>query len=185
MSAMATQQAASPAGSADDRVASGGPPAAATPPFRGLGFTLSTLGFAVAQGFRERLAPLGIEPRDFALLRAVGAAEGLCQQEIGDRLRVPPSRMVALIDSMQERGLLERRAHPTDRRARALYLTAEGGALLERSLAAAVSFETELCSDLDPAERQRLLELLGTVAATLGLPPGVHASNLVPEAAGA
>src|SRR6185312_9344260 len=111
------------------------PPSPAAP-FKSVGFTLSNLGFAVAAGFRAKLEPLGLEPRDFALLRAVGAAEGLTQQAIGERLHVPASRMVAFIDSLQERGLLERRAHPSDRRARALYLTTDGRSLLAEAYAA-------------------------------------------------
>jgi DNA-binding MarR family transcriptional regulator len=162
----------------------GGPPAAAAP-FRSVGFTLSTLGFAVASGFRERLAPLEIEPRDFALLRAVGAAEGLTQQAIGERLRIPPSRMVAFLDALQERGLLERRAHPSDRRARALHLTDGGRALLARAYAVAVQFEGEVCAGLAPGERERLLEMLGMIVTTLGLPHGVHAANMAPEAGAA
>lgn len=160
----------------------GAPPAAGAP-FRSVGFTLSSLGFAVAAEFRERLAPLGIEPRDFALMRAVGAAEGLTQQAIGERLRIPPSRMVAFVDSLEERGLLERRAHPTDRRARALHTTPRGRKLMARAYEAAVGFETDLCAGLGAGERDRLLELLGAVAGTLGVPPGVHAANIVPEAA--
>jgi len=151
-------------------------------PFRAsLGFTLSTLGFAVAAGFREKLAPLGIEPRDFALLRAVGAAEGLSQQAIGERLQIPPSRMVSFVDSLEQRGLLERRAHPGDRRARALHLTAAGQGLLGEAFAAAVEFESGLCRDLGPGEREQLLELLGKVLETVGLPPGVHAAHRVPD----
>ena len=156
------------------------PPGPAAP-YKSVGFTLSTLGFAVASGFHAKLAPLGIEPRDFALLRAVGAAEGQSQQAIGERLRIPASRMVAFIDSLEERGLLERRPHPTDRRARALHLTEEGRALLTEAYAAAVTFESDLCARLSAAERERLVELLGTVLATLGLPPGVHAANMVPD----
>jgi len=160
----------------------GAPPSAAAP-FRSVGFTLSSLGFAVAAGFRERLSPLGIEPRDFALLRAVGAAEGLSQHAIGDRLRIPPSRMVAFVDALEGRGLLERRAHPTDRRARALHTTPRGRKLLARAYEAAVAFEGDLCAGLGPGERERLVELLATVVAALGLPPGVHAAHVVPEPA--
>jgi len=146
-------------------------------PFRGVGFTLSALGYAVAAGFRERLAPLGIAPRDFALLRAVGAAEGSSQQAAGERLGIPPSRMVAFVDSLEARGLLERRAHPHDRRARALHLTDAGRALLEDAFAVAVAFESELCAGLAPGEREQLLDLLGAVTAALGLRPGVHSAN--------
>ncbi len=147
-------------------------------PFRSVGFTLSTLGFAVAQGFSETLAPLGIEPRDFALLRAVGAAEGSSQQAVGERLGIPPSRMVGFVDALEERELLERRAHPNDRRARALHLTPAGRTLLAGAFEAAVAFESELCAGLAPGERESLLDLLATVTATIGLRPGVHAANL-------
>ena len=158
----------------------GAPPSAAAP-FRSVGFTLSSLGFAVAAGFRERLSPLGLEPRDFALMRAVGAAEGQTQQAIGERLRIPPSRMVAFVDSLEERGLLERRAHPTDRRARALHTTPRGRKLMARAYEAAVAFEADLCAELEPREREQLLALLGGVAGALGLPPGVHAAHILPQ----
>ena len=90
------------------------------PPQRTVGFTLSSIGYAVARHFHETLAPLQLEPREFALLRAVDAAEGLSQQAIGERLRVPPSRMVAFVDALEARALLERRHNPLDRRTRAL-----------------------------------------------------------------
>ncbi len=185
MMALMARESAPPASTADaaeQRLAS---PPTAVAPFRSVGFTLSTLGFAVAAGFRARLEPLGIEPKDFALLRAVGAAEGLSQQAISEQLRIPASRMVAFVDSLETRGLLERRAHPSDRRARALHLTKAGRALLAKAYEAAVGFETDLCAGLGKGERERLLELLGVVLATLGLPPGVHAANMVPEDAAA
>lgn len=149
-----------------------------TPPFQAVGFALSTLGFAVATRFRERLAPLGIEPRDFALLRAVAAEEGLSQQALGEQLCIPPSRMVAFIDALQDRGLLERRPHPGDRRAHALYLTAAGRKLLAKAVTVAAGFERELCAGLSAAEREQLLALLGEVREQLGLPPGVHSAHL-------
>src|ERR1700751_4038364 len=53
---------------------------APAPPAQSVGFTLSSLGFAVSSRFVQTLAPLGIEPREFALLRTVHAAEGQTQQ---------------------------------------------------------------------------------------------------------
>ena len=147
-------------------------------PFQAVGFALSTLGFAVASRFHELLAPLGIEPRDFALLRAIAAGEGLSQQALGEQLRIPPSRMVAFIDALQDRRLLERRPHPSDRRAHALYLTSAGRKLLGKAVAVASGFERELCAGLSAAEREKLLALLGSVREQLGLPPGVHSAHL-------
>src|SRR6516164_7561506 len=88
-------------------------------PSRSVGFMISTTGHAISRQFRELLAPLGLETRDFALLRSVATSEGVTQQAIGERMGVAPSRMVAFVDSLEQRGLLERRQNPDDRRARA------------------------------------------------------------------
>lgn len=145
--------------------------------FRSVGFTLSSIGYAVSRHFHQTLAPLELEPREFALLRAVGVSEGQSQQAIAERLQIPPSRMVAFIDGLQERGLLERRHNPLDRRTRALHLTDDGRETLEHALILATGFEQHLCADLSAAEREQLLELLHRVGLRLGLPPGTHAAH--------
>jgi DNA-binding MarR family transcriptional regulator len=147
------------------------------PPFRSVGFTISTIGYAVSRRFHEALAPLALEPREFALLRAVGASEGQSQQAIGESLQIPASRMVAFVDALEARGLIERRHNPDDRRTRALHLTAPGHELLARAFALAVGFEQGLCTGLSDAERDQLLDLLQRVADQLGLPTGVHAAH--------
>jgi DNA-binding MarR family transcriptional regulator len=155
------------------RESSGGVPE----PFRSVGFTLSSLGYAVARGFTAALAPLEIDPRDFALLRALAATEGDSQQAIGERLGIPASRMVGFIDAHEARGLIERRQTPSDRRVHALYLTDAGRELLGRAIAIASGYEQDLCGELDSVERERLLTLLAAVGARLGLKPGVHAAQ--------
>jgi DNA-binding MarR family transcriptional regulator len=146
----------------------------ASPPFRTVGFTLSSLGYAVSRRFRETLAPLHLEPREFALLRAVAAAEGQSQQALGERLLIPASRMVAFVDALQERGLLERRINPQDRRAHALHLTEAGRELLGRAVTAAIGLEREICAELDDGDRERLLDLMQRVGVRLGQPPDAH-----------
>ncbi len=147
-----------------------------TVPFRSVGFTVSTIGFAVAERFREILAPVGLEPREFALLRSVQANEGRSQQAVGERLRIPASRMVAFVDALEARGLLERRHNPDDRRTRALHLTDSGRELLGRAFSEAVAHEQNVCADLSAEEREQLLGLLGKVSVRLGLAPGVHSA---------
>jgi DNA-binding MarR family transcriptional regulator len=140
-----------------------------------VGFTISTTGYALASAFRELLAPLGLEPKVFALLTSVSSSEGVTQQAIAERMRVAPSRMVAFIDSLEERGLLERRQNPDDRRARALYLTQVGRELLGRAFAVAAEHEQRLTSDLSDEERRQLLDLLSRVGAHVGIPARVQA----------
>ena len=162
----------------DSGLASLSPASPEPAPFRALGFALSSVGHAVAATFSARLAPLELEPREFALLRRVNSSEGASQQAMGERLGIPPSRMVALVDELEARSLLERRPSPTDRRAHALYLTPSGKQLLAKALKLAGALESELAGGLDDAERMRLIELLDRIAARLGIPPGVHGSQL-------
>lgn len=136
-----------------------------------------SLGYAVSRRFQATLAPLGLEPREFALLRTIAPQQGASQQAIGEQLQIPPSRMVAFVDGLQERGLVERRANPEDRRARALYLTDAGRELLARAFESANELETELCASLSESEREALLDALRHVGAQLGVEPGVHAAH--------
>ncbi len=158
----------------DERGERSSSPASEFRPFAGVGFTLSSLGFAVSRRFRQTLAPLTLEPREFALLRAVLDAEGESQNWIAERLQIPPSRMVAVVDALEQRGLLERRQNPTDRRARALYLTQPGRELLGEAMSLALEYERGLAAELSAAEREQLLDMLSRVAAAIDLPPGVH-----------
>jgi len=146
-----------------------GPAPDASVPLHSVGYSLSALGLTVAQRFRQALAPLELEPREFSLLRAIGAAEGESQHAVAERLGVPPSRMVAFLDALEDRGLLERRPNSRDRRARALHLTKEGRRRLRRAFAVALAFEQELCRGLTDAEREQLLGLLGRLGEGLGL----------------
>ncbi|MCL2769804.1 MAG: MarR family transcriptional regulator [Solirubrobacterales bacterium] len=137
--------------------------------FHAVGFVVSSVGYAVARRFREVLAPVQLEPREFALLRAASTREGCSQQTLAERLRIPPSRMVAFVDALEGRGLLERRADPDDRRRRALYLTDTGRTTLERALVLATEYERQLCAGLSEAERETLIDLVQRVGAELGL----------------
>lgn len=132
-------------------------------------FLLAQLGFTAARRFAHRLAPLELEPRHVGLLRVVAAAEGQSQQAIGERMRIAPSRMVAFVDDLEQRGLVERKRNPADRRAYALHLTDHGRALLETALAEAATHDEEITAPLSPAEKEQLHALLSKLAAAHGL----------------
>jgi len=139
---------------------------------------LSTLGYAVSRRFHEVLEPLGLEPGEFALMRAVSASDGEPQQALAKRLHISPSWMVAIVDTLERDGLLERRPHPTDRRVRNLHLTAEGRKLLKQAERQAEGFDREVAGQLSEAELRQLLDLLGRVGGCLGLEPGAAHSAL-------
>lgn len=154
-----------------------GPAALDGPAFRTVGFAVSSIGYGVARRFRETLAPLDLEPREFAILRAVAANEGVSQQAAAERLQIPPSRMVAFVDLLESRGLMERKPRPGDRRSWALHLTRDGDALLRQAFELASGLERDLCAKLSDEERERLLDMLWQVGGQLGLAPGVHGAH--------
>jgi DNA-binding MarR family transcriptional regulator len=159
-------------------------PSAARLRVPGAAFLLSQLGAHSGRRWTERLTPFGLDPRHVVLLRHVAAEEGRSQQALGEALGIPPSRMVALVDDLERRGLLERRPNPADRRVRALYLTDEGRKLLEEIMRISAEHERDLTKGLAPAEREQLIALLKRVAASLGLIEGVHPGTGDPPASG-
>jgi DNA-binding MarR family transcriptional regulator len=148
-------------------------PRADTPP-RSVGFLISQLGFFSSKGFMHALAPVGIDPREFLLLRFVAASEGQSQQALAERLEIPPSRMVALVDHLEEGGLLERRPDLEDRRVRGLHLTKKGRAVLDRAGKIAIDYETQLCAGINREERELLIDLLQKLQAGQTVLRGVH-----------
>src|SRR5829696_4902415 len=106
------------------------------------------------------LESLGLTPALFGLLNLLGAREGANQQELGSAMGIDPSTMVSLIDELERAGLAKREPHPTDRRARAVVLTAKGRRVRQRGRQMAGQVEDEVLSGLTAAERRELLRLL-------------------------
>jgi DNA-binding MarR family transcriptional regulator len=139
-----------------------------------LAFLLAQVGAHASAKFAERLGKIGVVPAYAGILRLVQASEGISQQTLGSELRVLPSRLVLLIDDLEERGLVERRNHPTDRRSYALYLTDKGRETLKAIGRIAREHQDSLCAALDDRERAQLAGLLRRIAEHQGLRPGVH-----------
>jgi DNA-binding MarR family transcriptional regulator len=148
-------------------------PVADTPP-RSVGFLISQLGFFTSKGFMDALAPIGIDPREFLLMRFVVADEGRSQQALAERLAIPASRMVALVDRLEEAGFIERRPDKDDRRVRRLHLTRKGRGVLERAGKIAIDYETRLCAGINREEREQLIDLLQKLQASQTHLRGVH-----------
>jgi DNA-binding MarR family transcriptional regulator len=147
----------------------GGPPGAGS-----IAFLLAQVGAHAAARFAERLAPLGLAPQHAGILRLVGASAGLSQRALAERLGILPSRLVALVDELEARGLVERRDDPADRRNYALHLSEAGHTLLGDVGRVARAHGESLCGALSEEERQQLASLLERIAEEQGLAPGVH-----------
>jgi DNA-binding MarR family transcriptional regulator len=138
----------------------GGPPPAAR-----IAYLLGQIGRSQGARLTERLAPLGLRPRHFALLNIVAAEEGSSQQKLGERLALEPSGIVPTIDELEAQGLLQRRRDPDDRRRYAVYLTPDGQAKLGQARMAAAQRAAELLQPLDDHELELLDDMLTRIAA--------------------
>ncbi len=137
-------------------------------------FLLAQVGAHAAAQFADRIAPLGLTPAEAGILRAIAARVGLSQRELSELLAILPSRLVALVDELEARGLIERRNDPEDRRSYALHLTNEGKKVLEAIAQAARTHSQAICAALNDQEREELASLLSRIADQQGLTPGVH-----------
>jgi DNA-binding MarR family transcriptional regulator len=82
--------------------------------------------------------------------------------------------MVAVVDGLEAKELVERRANPDDRRARALYVTPKGRTTLAKVMQISAAHEAQVSAPLSAAERRQLIRLLQRLAAESELPMGVH-----------
>lgn len=86
----------------------------------------------IADHVRERAVALGLTAAQATALREMTGP--MTMRELAERMSCEPSNATFVVDRLEQRGLIERRAHPTDRRARQLVLTRDGAELRERLL---------------------------------------------------
>ena len=139
-----------------------------------IAFLLAQLGAYAAERFGERAAALDFTRPQAGLLRLISREPGLSQQAVARRLGTPPSRLVALVDGLEERSLIERRRNPGDRRNYALHPTAAGEQAMAALSQVSLEHEQAISAPLTEAERAQLSKLLGKLAAAHGLVPGIH-----------
>lgn len=145
-------------------------------PTRGDGpaFLLAQIGAHAAARFAERLGEIGLTPPLVGILRLLRMSAGQSQQALAEQLGVAPSRVVALVDDLEARGLLRRERSRTDRRVNVLQLTEEGTAALAAVRKVVEAHKSSLLAGIDRAEQATLTRLLQGIATQQGLTPGVH-----------
>ena len=86
-----------------------------------------TARFAAAfQRWTEGRAGGGLPYTRLRLLQALHCGGPAIMRDLGDQLGVSPRNMTAMVDALEEAHLVERRPHPTDRRATLVELTGDG-----------------------------------------------------------
>lgn len=124
------------------------------------GFLLARMGHVAAKQFAGRMEELGLTTRMWGSLNVLDAEGALTQQALGKCTGIDPSSMVSTVDDLEAAGLVERRRHPSDRRAHAIHITEQGRETLSLGRQLARSAQEDLLAPLSAAERKQLHELL-------------------------
>jgi DNA-binding MarR family transcriptional regulator len=115
------------------------------------------------------LEPYGITGRELGVLAAVDEGESVSQQDIARCLSVDRTTMVAFVDGLEGKGLVERRPHPLDRRRNVIELTAAGRATLEKGRIASGAAEREFLVPLSGVTGAQLKDALRSLIQDQGV----------------
>lgn len=127
--------------------------------------SLAEAFWAVARRLREvtaeSLAPWDITPAHWRALRALKRHGTMRLSELSVHLRIAPRSATEVVDALEDRGLVQRRPDPGDRRATLVDLTEQGHSVLDAVRAARGSEAERFFGRLSPADRAHLARILG------------------------
>jgi DNA-binding MarR family transcriptional regulator len=143
--------------------------AANRPTDRTFGFLVHDVSRLLKRRFdrRARQTGLPITRRQAAVVLYIARHEGVSQAEVANWLDIEPIALVRMLDRLHEEGLVERRAHPTDRRVRTLWLAPGGAPVVERILGINLSIREEAFAGAAPGTRDALIDALAGVKENL------------------
>jgi DNA-binding MarR family transcriptional regulator len=125
-----------------------------------IGYNARRAALTVIAVFLERMKPYGLRPVDFSTLSLIAHNPGITARQLCHALGVLPPNMVGLINGLEQRTLIERRPHPSDRRAQGLHLSAHAVPMMQAAERTAAQIEQEAAHRLSPAEQKTLMRLL-------------------------
>ncbi len=130
-----------------------------------IGYALRRAQMAVFQDFHETFKETGIRTAQFSVMHVLHGNPGVRQSQVSQALGIQRANFVPLFDELERKGLAERRAVAGDRRAKGLFLTEQGSALMERLAAMQAGHERRLVARLGGAgAKHTLIGLLHRLA---------------------
>jgi DNA-binding MarR family transcriptional regulator len=135
------------------------------------GYVLRRAQLAVFQDFWRNFAEFDIRPAQYAVLIVIERNPGLRQSQISSALNIKRANLVALLDSLESRGLAKRVPVVSDRRSYALHLTEPGTALMQKLAEVSAAHEARVGGIIGEAGRKDLLRLLHGVTDAVGSAP--------------
>lgn len=124
-----------------------------------VGYNLKRATSVVQADLVRVLARHDLKMGNFSVLAAIGDAPGIAPIRLAENLGIERSNLVAILDDLGQRGLINRRASPNDRRSYELHRTKAGDIVFAAALADVQDHEARVFAGLDPAERAELIRL--------------------------
>jgi len=138
---------------------------------RNFGFLVHDVSRLIKRRFdrRARQTGLPITRRQAAVVLYVARNEGVSQSEVATWLDMEPIALVRMLDKLHEEGLVERRAHQTDRRIRTLWLTPAARPVIERILTINQAIREEAFAGMAAHARDTVIDILDGIKDNLAL----------------
>ena len=134
---------------------------------RMLGFVLHDVARMLRKSFDQRARDLGLTRAQWSVLAHLARHEGINQSALAEILEIEAITLVRLLDRLEASGLVERRPHPTDRRARLLFLTDKAHPLFDHMLDLGEAVREEALTGIPDERREQLIETLLAIKANL------------------
>jgi DNA-binding MarR family transcriptional regulator len=130
---------------------------------RTLGYLLKHAQLQMSELNTAALAPYGVDGRDLGVLLVLAGHEPTSQQQAAQRLGVDRTTMVALLDTLEAKGLVSRHPDADDRRRNVVELTTAGQDTLQQATLASADAERALLAPLSPQAAQQLRDSLRAI----------------------
>lgn len=141
------------------------------PRLENLGYLIKHVYLRYAQLSAQALAPYAVNGRLVAVLGILAAHQPAPQGEVAKHMGVDRTTMVALIDELEDKGLVQRRQDPDDRRRNVIVLTETGRDVLHRSLEAVQTTERGFLAALSPDDAKAFRRALRALVQEDEAPP--------------
>jgi DNA-binding MarR family transcriptional regulator len=132
---------------------------------RNLGFLISDVHRLLTVAVDREVSALGLTRSQLRVVLHLMRDDGISQVALADDLQLGKVTVGGLLDRLQEKGLIERRAHPTDRRAKLVYLTLTDQKIYDSIVAAGGTILERVLAGINKTEEKTLIELLLRVKA--------------------
>ena len=151
---------------------------------RNFGFLVHDVSRLIKRRFdrKARQTGLPITRRQAAVVLYIARNEGVSQTEVATWLDLEPIALVRMLDKLNDEGLVERRAHPTDRRVRTLWLTPAARPMVTQILAINKTIREEAFASMAAHARETVIDILDGIKGNLVLREEADDSPTPPSA---